>query len=207
MTTTREPSPWTRLFIFDGEPVRLPMIPTPLDPFSHAAIELCRDYTDTYARVIANRVLEGGEVPETLLDKYRWLRQFADDWNAAYDAGFSSLRETRELAAAPEPDTGDPWAVVQTPAGPVELGPEDWGQSDDPQNIDCGRCGGSTRSAELLFHLSYGCTAQDAWIEAAINDRKARPDRFRQAKKDLGVTTLAEARRALADRAAAQQPR
>jgi hypothetical protein len=38
--------------------------------------------------------------------------------------------------------------------------------------VDCGRCGGKSRSAELLFHLSWGCVAQDAWIEAAINDRK-----------------------------------
>lgn len=112
-------------------------------------------------------------------------------WKAEREAWETILED-----GAPEPV--DPWATPGMP--PQSETAALW--AEQPRPTACGRCEGEEGPEGLMYHLQWKCTAQEAWIEAAINDRQARPDRYRQAKKDLGAKTLTEARALLAARKA-----
>lgn len=83
----------------------------------------------------------------------------------------------------------DPWATTGYYGAASAL----WW--DRTAHVACGRCGGSQADydADPMFHLRWECLAQDAWIESALNDRKARPDRARQARRDLKLRQIAAA--------------
>ena len=119
-------------------------------------------------------------------------------WDKLADRMGAAAQQAIDAAAghrAPEPQEEDYWWTQEAP-------PEDYDPNEDPwanpqgwemtperptrPDVACGRCGGTEAEYQKdpMHHLRWECTAQDAWIEAAINDRKARPDRYRQALKD-----------------------